>query len=262
MRTVYVVDTGDRELLLIADVEKELVRLCQKGDKGAYVRLVHVYSGRVFAVCLGMLGNRHDAEDAAQRRSSGFCADQIAWQRRTIRGLGGWAHRKRLPQATRLVGWSAAARLILAAGIPVVGTRLGGKSDAPPAGPRETWVAPDPDPATPTIDVGLGPVWQYAAARDIDGLLSILWQREFQGRVAAAKHLARIGDLRAVPALQQLAEAWTEPGRDNPFQQAIVETRRCDTTTQARLSPPRSCCSITVARCWKRPRPIKTGDFF
>lgn len=50
-----------------ADVEKELVRSCLKGDRAAYAPLVQAYAGRVFAVCLGMLGNRHDAEDAAQQ---------------------------------------------------------------------------------------------------------------------------------------------------------------------------------------------------
>lgn len=33
----------------------------------AYAGLVKVYSSRVFAICLGMLGNIHDAEDVAQQ---------------------------------------------------------------------------------------------------------------------------------------------------------------------------------------------------
>ena len=33
----------------------------------AYAGLVKVYSRRVFAICLGMLGNIHDAEDVAQQ---------------------------------------------------------------------------------------------------------------------------------------------------------------------------------------------------
>jgi RNA polymerase sigma-70 factor (ECF subfamily) len=67
MRPVYAGETSARELMLNADVENELVRSCQKGDRGAYARLVQAHAGRVFAVCLGMLGNRHDAEDAAQQ---------------------------------------------------------------------------------------------------------------------------------------------------------------------------------------------------
>ena len=49
------------------DLEKELVAACRCGDTSAYARLVKVYSGRVFAICLGMLGNSHDAQDVAQQ---------------------------------------------------------------------------------------------------------------------------------------------------------------------------------------------------
>ncbi|MCU0917852.1 MAG: sigma-70 family RNA polymerase sigma factor [Planctomycetes bacterium] len=47
--------------------EKTLVVLCWGGDRGAYAELVKVHAGRVFAICFGMLGNRHDAEDMAQQ---------------------------------------------------------------------------------------------------------------------------------------------------------------------------------------------------
>lgn len=47
-------------------LEKKLVASCRSGDKSAYTGLVKPYSGRVFGICLGMLGNSHDAEDVAQ----------------------------------------------------------------------------------------------------------------------------------------------------------------------------------------------------
>ena len=50
-----------------ATAEKTLVASCRNGDRAAYASLVKVHSGRVFAICLGMLGNRHDAEDMAQQ---------------------------------------------------------------------------------------------------------------------------------------------------------------------------------------------------
>ena len=50
-----------------AKAEKALVISCRNGDRGAYADLVKAHSGRVFAICLGMLGNRHDAEDMAQQ---------------------------------------------------------------------------------------------------------------------------------------------------------------------------------------------------
>lgn len=49
------------------DLEKKLVAACRIGDKSAYAGLIKAYSGRVFAICLGMLNNTHDAEDIAQQ---------------------------------------------------------------------------------------------------------------------------------------------------------------------------------------------------
>jgi len=48
-------------------LEKKMVASCRNGDKSAYTGLVKAYSGRVFGICLGMLGNSHDAEDVAQQ---------------------------------------------------------------------------------------------------------------------------------------------------------------------------------------------------
>ncbi len=57
----------DWELLLNGHLEKKLLASCRNGDKSAYTGLVKAYSGRVFGICLGMLGNSHDAEDVAQQ---------------------------------------------------------------------------------------------------------------------------------------------------------------------------------------------------
>jgi len=57
----------DREFRLNAEVENKLVSSARKGDRTAYARLVETYSPRVFAICFGMLGDRHDAEDLAQQ---------------------------------------------------------------------------------------------------------------------------------------------------------------------------------------------------
>lgn len=48
-------------------LEKNLVLSSRNGDRSAYAGLVKAYSGRVFAICLGMLGHRDDAEDIAQQ---------------------------------------------------------------------------------------------------------------------------------------------------------------------------------------------------
>jgi RNA polymerase sigma-70 factor (ECF subfamily) len=47
-------------------IDDNVVRACQQGDKGAYAILVERHYRHVFALCLGMLGNVHDAEDIAQ----------------------------------------------------------------------------------------------------------------------------------------------------------------------------------------------------
>ena len=49
------------------DLEKKLVASCRSGNASAYASLAKEYSGRIFAICYGMLGNTHDAEDIAQQ---------------------------------------------------------------------------------------------------------------------------------------------------------------------------------------------------
>ncbi|MFC1795248.1 RNA polymerase sigma factor [Planctomycetota bacterium] len=47
-------------------LDESLVRACQRDDKTAYAVLVKRHYRYVFAMCLGVLGNLHDAEDIAQ----------------------------------------------------------------------------------------------------------------------------------------------------------------------------------------------------
>ncbi len=49
-----------------AQTDDQLVRASCSGHRQAYTELVRRYSKRVFAVCLGLLGEEHAAEDAAQ----------------------------------------------------------------------------------------------------------------------------------------------------------------------------------------------------
>jgi RNA polymerase sigma-70 factor (ECF subfamily) len=45
---------------------RRLVRQCLTGDQGAMLALVERFQGQVFGLCYRMLGQRQDAEDAAQ----------------------------------------------------------------------------------------------------------------------------------------------------------------------------------------------------
>lgn len=50
----------------MGDEVRELVRCCLRGDQWAMRDLVERFQGQVFGLCYRMLGNRQDAEDAAQ----------------------------------------------------------------------------------------------------------------------------------------------------------------------------------------------------
>jgi RNA polymerase sigma-70 factor (ECF subfamily) len=52
---------------LDSNKEKRLVEWSREANRSAYAELLSAYSGRVFAICLAMLGNRDDAEDATQQ---------------------------------------------------------------------------------------------------------------------------------------------------------------------------------------------------
>jgi len=47
-------------------LDENLVAACRNGDRTAYAVLAKRHYRHVFAVCLGVLGNAHDAEDIAQ----------------------------------------------------------------------------------------------------------------------------------------------------------------------------------------------------
>ncbi len=46
--------------------EQELIKRCQAGDLSAFDELIDAYDNKILSYCFRMLGNRADAEDAAQ----------------------------------------------------------------------------------------------------------------------------------------------------------------------------------------------------
>jgi RNA polymerase sigma-70 factor (ECF subfamily) len=86
---------------LDADAEKELIRRCRSGGREAYSRLVSAYSGRVFAICLAMLGHREDAADASQQAFlKGFTGIN---QLRDTKRFGPWIARIARNQCTDFI---------------------------------------------------------------------------------------------------------------------------------------------------------------
>ena len=99
--------------------DENLVAACRQGNKDAYASLVERHYKIVFAVCIGTLGNIHDAEDIAQdamvrgfmrirtlRKSDQFrawilriaknlCIDYLRRQQRTRTLLGNQAKQSR-----------------------------------------------------------------------------------------------------------------------------------------------------------------------
>ncbi|MBA2876271.1 RNA polymerase sigma factor SigW [Thermaerobacillus caldiproteolyticus] len=45
---------------------KKRIKAIKKGDQNAYAEIVELYKDKVYRLCYRMLGNRHEAEDAAQ----------------------------------------------------------------------------------------------------------------------------------------------------------------------------------------------------
>ena len=64
--SLYNRNRTDREVQLETQTDEQLVRASCSGQRQAYAELVRRHSKRVFAVCLGLLGEVHAAEDAAQ----------------------------------------------------------------------------------------------------------------------------------------------------------------------------------------------------
>ena len=81
-------ESKKQELPLNADEEKNLITQSQRGDREAYASLVKAYTGPVFAICLAMLKDRHDAEDVTQQTM-----------------LKGFMQIRRLRQSERFAAW-------------------------------------------------------------------------------------------------------------------------------------------------------------
>jgi RNA polymerase sigma-70 factor (ECF subfamily) len=67
---------------------RKLVKRCLDGDQSAMRELVERYQGQVFGLCYRMLGNRQDAEDAAQETFLRVLRSLASWD--SNRGFEPW----------------------------------------------------------------------------------------------------------------------------------------------------------------------------
>lgn len=81
------------------------------------------------------------------------------------------------------------------------------------------------DIARAKLEAELKQLEQMFAAGDVDGLVAMLSKGSLFGKVFAASYLARIGDLRAVAALEKAKDQYDWPDENNPFAAAIDEIK-------------------------------------
>ncbi len=89
-------------------------------------------------------------------------------------------------------------------------------------------------------------------AVDVDGLIGMLNEGQWESKLTAAGCLAEVGDQRAIESLQKLASAWDGDPEDNPFLQAIEAiNKRLSQQTDANeangIAPPKNTSSTVMA---------------
>ncbi len=100
-----------------------------------------------------------------------------------------------------------------------------------PTGTDQPRTASEPGPNTPggvstparRLAYERSEIETMTAARNLDGLLTILETGLPPSQRLAAESLGQIGDARALPALSRLAEQWQGDPADNPFAHAIEQ---------------------------------------
>ncbi len=85
-----------------------------------------------------------------------------------------------------------------------------------------TQPVPEPD-STNRLAAELQQLEQMFAAGDVPGLVAMLSRDSLESKVAAANYLARIGDARAIEALEFQARRWPGDPAYNPFTKAIEQ---------------------------------------
>ncbi|MHC4286125.1 MAG: hypothetical protein ACYSWZ_24605 [Planctomycetota bacterium] len=75
------------------------------------------------------------------------------------------------------------------------------------------------------LEKELGNIEQMFKAGNVDGLVAVLAEGEFESKVASADYLARLGAIEAVESLEYLRGEYSTYGRDNPFAKAVEKIK-------------------------------------
>lgn len=75
------------------------------------------------------------------------------------------------------------------------------------------------------LDMELANIEQMFKAGNVDGLVAVLVEGEFESKVASADYLARLGAIEAVESLEYLRGEHDTYGTDNPFARALVKIK-------------------------------------
>jgi RNA polymerase sigma-70 factor, ECF subfamily len=141
--------------------EPELLRAAQRGDEGAFERLVAPYRSELEAHAYRMLGSVHDAEDAMQE------AMLRAW-----RGIGRFEGRSSLRSWLYAIATNASLRLIERRPKRVLPIEFG-----PPADPHgdvgkplveSTWIEPLPDKRLAAEEASVSPEALYERRESVE----------------------------------------------------------------------------------------------
>ena len=142
--------------------ERELLAAAQRGDEGAFGRLLEPYRGELHAHCYRMLGSVHDAEDALQD------ASLRAW-----RGLPRFEGRSSLRSWLYTIATNASLNAIAKRPKRVLPLDYGPASDphaAPPGQPlaETVWIEPYPDERLGVADGLASPEARYEQRESVE----------------------------------------------------------------------------------------------
>src|SRR5215217_1359318 len=141
--------------------ESGLLRAAQRGDEGAFERLIAPYRGELQAHAYRMLGSLHDAEDALQE------ALLRAW-----RGIGRFEGRSSLRSWLYTIATNASLRLIERRPKRVLPIEFGPSAD--PHGMRDepliesVWIEPFPDERLPDKETTASPEARYEQREGVE----------------------------------------------------------------------------------------------